>query len=475
MIRRVIFVSALTAAWLLACTGDDTMVTPDGGTPDGGTIPIEAGPVDASLPDTSRPDVTQPDPNDGFTAAEWATLKTLSPQGAKPPADPTNKYADNAAAARLGQMLYHETSYSGPLTIGSNGTNGGLGAVGEAGKVACVSCHSGSGSEDSRSKPNNVSLGTAYGTRNALSVFESSYQTWTNWGGRFDSQWSLPLAVAENASIMKSTRLEVVHMIRTKYKAEYEAAFPALDAGLSDTARFPLVGKPKANAADPDGPWEGMTAADKTVVNTVYSHFGKAIAAYIRLLVTKDAPFDRYVAGDRSALDEAQKRGLRTFLGKGCVTCHSGPGFTDGKFHAIGVGQTGPNVPATDNGRFQDVPALLASAFNTNGAYSDDVNTGKLTGLVQEASQTGQFRTPTLRGVARSAPYMHSGQLATLADVMAYYDKGGNDTGDAGIVKDPLMKPLGLQGTAAADLARFLEGLSGGPIAPALLQDTHKP
>lgn len=145
-----------------------------------------------------------------LTADELARAKTFSPLPAVP-ADPTNGFADNAAAAVLGQRLYFDSSYSGALAVASDGANGGLGAVGDRGKVACVSCHASPSGDDNRSKPGNVSLGTDFGTRNALPVVNAAFNKWTNWGGRFDSQWSLPLAVAENARIMKSTRLEVAH------------------------------------------------------------------------------------------------------------------------------------------------------------------------------------------------------------------------------------------------------------------------
>ena len=83
------------------------------------------------------------------------------------PADSTNAYADDAAAAVLGQRLYFDRSYSGPLTVGNDGTNGGLGDAGVSGLVACVSCHGSVTGDDNRSTPNNVSLGTDFGTRNA--------------------------------------------------------------------------------------------------------------------------------------------------------------------------------------------------------------------------------------------------------------------------------------------------------------------
>ena len=167
-------------------------------------------------------------------------------------------------------------------------------------------------------------------------------------------------------------------------------------------------------------------------------------------------------------------RGIKLFLAKGCVGCHAGPAFTDNQFHALAVLQSGTHVPAADLGRFQDVPPLLASPFNTSGAYSDNTTTGKLTGLAQDPAQQGQFRTKSLRNVALTAPYMHAGQLATLEDVVAFYDQGGGDTGSSGIVKDPRIVPLGLSVQDRADLVAFLETLSGEPVAAGALVDTSK-
>lgn len=419
----------------------------------------EAAPVDAGSPS----DAPTGDPN-GIVA------RTLSPLPALPP-DPTNAVADDARAATFGQMLFFDKSFSGPLAVGDDGGNGGLGAIGETGKVSCASCHMGAVLDDRRSKPGNVSLGTDYGTRRALPLVNASFYAWANWGGRFDSQWSLPLAVVENAKIMNGTRMQIVHAIYAKYKAEYEAIFPALDPRLDpadpNAANFPASGKPKATGA-PDGAWEQMAAGDRTIANTIYANYGKAIAAYLRKLVSRDSAFDKYAAGDKTAISAAADRGLGVFAGKGqCIVCHVGPHFEDGEFHALGVPQTGPHVPASDLGRFTDVGALLASPFKTDG--------GK---LVQDPSQSGQFRTKSLRGVADAGPYMHAGQFATLEDVVAFYNKGGGDAAaaaDAGIVKDVRLNVLDLSAQESADLVEFLKTLTGAPVPAALNTDTSKP
>ncbi len=414
---------------------------------------------------------------DGFTAAEVARIRQLSPLPPLPP-DPTNAFADDPGAAELGQRLFFDKSFSGALTVGDDGTNGGLGAVGESGKVSCASCHSSKATDDARTVPNTVSLGTDYGTRNTLGIINSSFYRWTNWGGRFDSQWSLSLAVAENPRIMKSSRLQISHGLYDKYRADYDAVFPVpLDRALAsmapDAGRFPPQGKPKAAPTDPDGPWEQMAPADRMIVNLIYANFGKSIAAYVRLNASRDAPFDRYVAGDRTAIDASAKRGLKVFLERGCVSCHSGPNFSDDQFHNIGVEQAGAHVPEADTGRFGDIAPLLASEFNSVGAFSDDPNTGRLTGLAATPANMGQFRTPGLRGVSNSAPFMHAGQLATLEAVIEHYSTGGPDHVNTG-EKDARIIPLHLTTLEAADLVAFLKTLDGAPVPSALLVDTSR-
>lgn len=403
-----------------------------------------------------------------LSPAELAELAKQSPLPAVP-ADPTNAYADNAAAAKLGQMLFFDKSYSGALSVADDGTNGGLGAVGDTGKVACASCHAvGSDAlDDRRSQPGAVSLGTGLGTRNALGAVNSAFYAWTNWGGRFDSQWSLPLGVAEGAGTMKSTRLQIAHVLHAKYRTEYDAVFPTpldpdLDPAAANASRFPTSGKPG------DASWTAMDANDQEIVTRIYVNYGKALAAYMRTLVSRDAPFDRFIAGDTMAISEAAQRGAKLFLSKGCVSCHSGPSFSDDQFHAL----LAPAV--TDLGRFNDVGPLLASPFNVDGAYSDDTTTGKLDGLAQDAGQKGQFRTKSLRNIAGAGPYMHSGQLATLEDVIDFYDQGGGDAGSSGITKDSRLMPLGLSAGDKADLVEFLKTLSGAPLPAALVVDTSK-
>ncbi|HBN79067.1 MAG TPA: cytochrome-c peroxidase, partial [Planctomycetaceae bacterium] len=132
----------------------------------------------------------------------------------------------------------------------------------------------------------------------------------------------------------------------------------------------------------------GEPASDETLA--------KALAAFERTLLSGDAPYDRFEAGDKTALSESAQRGKDLFFGKAnCTACHSGGNFTDNSFHNIGIGM---DQEKPDEGRF---------------------TISKLGG------DTGAFKTPTLREIARTAPYMHDGSLKTLKEVVEHYNKGG--------------------------------------------------
>jgi cytochrome c peroxidase len=155
---------------------------------------------------------------------------------------------------------------------------------------------------------------------------------------------------------------------------------------------------------------------------------GKAIASYERTLLSGDSPFDRFQAGDRSALTEQEQQGLALFMGKArCAQCHTGPNFTDERFHNLGVGM---DRPEPDLGRYD---------------------------VTKREEDRGAFRTPTLRDVALSAPYFHDGSAATLLDVVEHYDRGGTPNPSL----SPLMRPLRLTRAEKEALAAFMHSLTG--------------
>ncbi|MEO8519940.1 MAG: cytochrome c peroxidase [Acidobacteriota bacterium] len=159
------------------------------------------------------------------------------------------------------------------------------------------------------------------------------------------------------------------------------------------------------------------------------SDVARALASYVRTIVAGSSPFDRYVGGERGALGGDAIRGLGLFRGKaGCTACHAGPTLSDERFHNTGV------------------------AWRT-GRLSDD-GRARVTGA---AADRGAFKTPSLRQVTGTAPYMHDGSFATLEQVIDYYDAGGQ----ANPALDTRIRPLHLSAGERRDLLAFLAALTG--------------
>ncbi len=407
-----------------------------------------------------------------FTQAEWTKIQTLSPLEELPP-DATNRFADDPKAAELGQKFFFESDHAGPLKLGDDGMNGALGKVGEKGKVACSSCHSGPWLIDLRSQPGNVSFGADVLPRNAATMINVAYYfPWIENDGLLDSLWSESMIDIEADFSYNSSRLRLAHVVYEKYRDEYNAVFdpdldPALDPAHPEADRFPAEGRPGSEE------WLGMMTSDQDHVTEIYVNWGKALHAYLRLLVSKNAPFDRYVAGDTAAIDTAAKRGLKLFVGKaGCVECHSSPHFSDDDFRNNGLAPSGPNVNPDELGRFATVEFIMGHEFNTKSKWSDDRADTRLDGLKKTDDLQGKWRTKGLRSIAETAPYMHSGQFATLEEVIDFYDKGGSETGFHG-TKDPVIQPLNLSDGERGDLVAFLRTLTGEEVPEALLRDTR--
>jgi cytochrome c peroxidase len=422
-----------------------------------------------------------------FSDSEWAQIQLLAPLPAAPPADPTNRWADSAAAAALGQRLYMDRTLDvTPLEVGTDTNPTALGAVGDTGKVACQSCHEPQHwFSDQHSIPRDVSLGIKYAFRNDPSLVNAVFYDTFGWAGTGDGSWSFVTGPMENA--VGGTRAGWAHALATRYKTDYEAIFGA----MPDLSAVPAQARPAFSANEKLTPlsqgwvdaWTGMSAADRDLVNRIYSNGAKAIAAYLRKVVSTDAPFDRYVGGDNAAISTAAKRGLQLFIGKAaCVACHSGPFFTDNTFHSTRVAQTGANVPMTDLGRYSVLTnyQMGLPTFSTAGDYSDDRTTGAANlaaygfTLAPTDGDKTRFRTKSLRQIAETAPYMHDGVIADLAGIVEFYDQGGGADSDPP-TRDPLIRPLGLSTQEKADLVEFMKTLTGTPVPAALLVDTSAP
>ena len=364
------------------------------------------------------------------------------------PDDPSNAVADNVDAARFGHALFFDPRLS---------ANGG---------ISCATCH-----QPIRHFADGLPKGVAIGVsrRNTPSIVGTAYSTWFYWDGRKDSQWSQALSPLEDPAEHGSNRMELVRLVANDsvYRGHYERLFGPLPE-LSDPQRFPLSAAPDIDPALGDA-WQSMTDADRDTVNRVFANLGKALAAYERLLLHGPAPFDAYadavVAGDPavqdSLLSNDEAHGLRLFIGKArCTECHNGPLFTNGEFHNTGVFASPGELP--DRGRSDGLRDVLNDTFNCLGKYSDDPAPycGELQFARTGIELIGAVKTPSLRNLQNTAPFMHRGQIATLAEVLQQY----NDAPLAMIGHNEAEFPLGLNRRELKQLEEFLLTLAA-PVA----------
>jgi cytochrome c peroxidase len=428
-----------------------------------------------------------------FSPEEWAIIKRLSPLPALP-LDTTNKYRDSPAAALLGQKLFFEPRLAGPIQAGTP-AQGQLGAIGEKGKIACSNCHMPESkwlfdirSHNGGPIPNATALGSQWMARNVSSVVNTVFYVnpksgahWRENDGYADSEWFDAQSEPEGPTVQNGSRLQLAHVIFEHYRGDYNRAFPEfpLDPGLADYKRFPATGSPYTDAAN----WNGLSAKDKEIVNRILANYGKAIEAYLRKLVSRNAPFDRFVAGDQAAISREAKQGLKLFIGKaGCVTCHNTPLFSDDEFHVTGLRidkSLSPFADAAETGRAANQDLICKSEtaggdFNVNGHFSDDPKTTRDGNFCKQTIAPGLWRTKSLRQVAETAPYFRDGQAATLDDVIDFYDRGGDPEGTfLGGPKE--IRPLHLSAEEKKALKEFMKTLTGDPVPERFLRDLHNP
>ena len=415
-------------------------------------------------------------------------LATLSPDTLPPPpADASNRFADNAAAAKLGQKLFSDPSFSGRLLDADNdGTAATLGKVGDTGKVACAGCHLPStGFLDTRSFGHQISFASGWGLRKAPSLLDVGQDKLITWDGRRDALYNQVFGPIESPVEMNSSRLYAAEMLAKKYRAEYEAVFGPMPA-FDDPAKFPPIaaaiagcqpkhGSPQLtcdgtfHGSPGDGAeFDGLSAADQDAVTLAIVNMGKAIGAFERKLTCGTSRFDAWMHGDPNALNDSEKHGATLFAGKAkCITCHSGPYFSDQKFHDVGLGPKPVGVVFADlgdHGASTGIAAAIADPLNTRGKFSDG-DDGRLPQSVPDGSD-GAFKTPMLRCVDRRTSFMHTAQIRTLALVIDFFNRGGDGPGTFGTNE---LQPLDLAADEQQALVDFMLALAGPGPDPSLL------
>lgn len=362
---------------------------------------------------------TWPPVTDKWSDADVAVLRSLW-IGSLPelPPDPTNAVSDDPRAAELGHALFFDTGLS------------------SSGAIACATCHR---PELRFTDGMQKGRGVGQSKRNTRSIVSVAYSPWQYWDGRRDSQWAQALSPIEDPAEHGGSRHHAVRAVASgdQFRRQYEDLFGVL----------PDLDEPRN-------------------VDRAFSNIGKAIAAYERLIMPGPSRFDRYVEAILSGDDEQnlyaadEIAGLRLFIGKAsCTQCHNGPLLTNHEFHNTGVLSFPGEVP--DKGRAAGVRQVLADPFNCRGEFSDSSEQvcAELEFARSGYEVLGAFRTPSLRNLEHTQPYMHKGQMFTLAEVLAHYNEA-----PLSMVGHNEAKPLGLNAVELRQLETFLETLAA-PLA----------
>ena len=351
-----------------------------------------------------------------FTEAEVARILQHGPWPVVPVPDPSNRVSGRPEAIAFGKTLFFEPRLS------------------RDGKSSCATCHR---PELHFTDGRQRGEGFVELDRNTPGLFNVRLNRWFGWDGAADSLWAQSLRPIVDKREMAASTTHVGALVRN-------------DPHLAESFR-------RVFGAPPPG--------DDDIVTV---DAGKALAAFQETLVSGRTPFDDFrdslQRGDTESAKsypEAARRGLKIFVGKGnCSLCHFGPNFTNGEFADIGI----PFFVApgrVDPGRYGGIGKLQESRANLLGAYNDDPARTSATGTRHvsiEHRNWGEFRVPSLRNVARTAPYMHNGHLATLRDVVRYYSDLNEDRLHADGEK--ILRPLKLTDAEVEDLVTFLESLS---------------
>lgn len=352
-----------------------------------------------------------------FSAAERRRILAHGPWPPPPARDSSNRVSGQPDAIELGERLFFNRRLSG------------------GGTMACDWCHA-----PSRDWSDGFLRGVGRTTvdRNTPTLWNVGRQRWFGWDGANDSLWAQSVRPLLDAREMDMTPSRVAELVRN-------------DADLA--CRYERIfGQPPAFMDD-----EALLVAT-----------GKALAAFQETLLSGRTPFDAFrdalATGDEAAMaryPEAARRGLKLFVGRcNCAACHVGPLFSNGEFADIGI----PfflSRGGVDAGRYDGITRLRASRLNLLGPYNDDAGATsrrRTSHVEQQHRNFGEFRVPGLRNVARTAPYMHNGTLATLRDVVRHYSELDEERLHAD--GERILKPLRLNSGETDDLIAFLTSLS---------------
>jgi len=405
----------------------------------------------------------------GFAPDVLAGILRASPLPGVP-SDPTNAVADDPRAAELGRLLFYDARFS---------VNG---------EVSCATCH------DPEHDWGDGEV-TATGLRDfgvhSPSLWNVAHNRWFFWDGRADSLWAQAVQPWEHPDEMGGDRVSFTHLLSGD--AELSSRYVDLFGALPDARGWPSAARPALGDAEDSMQlaWESMSTDAQEESTRVLVNLAKVVAAFERRIVSSETSFDRYVRGLRTggegdlvAMNEAERRGMELFFGEArCHLCHHGPLFTDLEFHDVrlpyAVDEEG--VEQREMGRWAGIGVVLADTFNGRGDHSDagpltygeapsssGSARGHLEYLLRSSHTKGEFKTPGLRNVARTAPYTHRGIYATLEEVVRHYSELVDAPAKRHRDAEEILVPVHLDDEEVMALVAFLGALSSPPAGDEL-------
>ncbi len=349
--------------------------------------------------------------------ASWAVAQQVAPPLGLPPVPVPENNLQDSVKIKLGDKLFHDKRFS------SDGT------------VSCATCHARDKAFTDSPLPVSEGVGKQKGTRNAPTVINAAYNHSQFWDGRepdLESQSGQPFLNPVEHGLKDYEPILAIVRTDPEYKKLFRQVF----------------GK----------------SGDRITIEEVK----KAIASFERTVISGDSPFDRYYyGGDKTAMSEAAIRGLQVFVGQGrCVSCHTITDthalFTDNRFHNLGV-----NFSLVDKDLKEMATAFTRArkeGTNVDIAVLTNKNTSELGrfAITGQWRDIGAFKTPGLRNVAATDPYMHDGSLETLDDVVEFYNLGGrmDESEPINAFQSGGIRPLNLSDAQKDDLVEFLRALT---------------
>ena len=337
--------------------------------------------------------------------------------------DSSNRVSGNRAAIALGKLLFFDSRLS------------------PVGYIACVTCHQPDRAwGDGKARAH----GLADVDRNTPMLANLRLARWYGWSGASDSLWLASLRPILDSRELDSSPGHVrrIYVRDPDLACRYRRAF----------------GRAADDVRDDD--------------TTVLVNTAKALAAFQETLISGRTPFDEYrdalARGDHAAAAKyplAAARGLKLFIGRGnCVLCHNGPNFSNGEFHSTGIRHFSARLTSprrADGGRFEGIENVTTNPLNLLSKFNDDAsraNAQHTRNVVLAPRNWGEFRTPSLRNVAVSAPYMHNGSLDSLRDVLKHYSELDEERLHAD--GENLLRALKMNEAEIDDLLAFLNSLT---------------